>query len=126
MPDTAVSMALYSLPSLRSNVCDWAGPPFIHSRMHDLCLAPCAACSAARAASTLNHPDTDAPRTPAAVSFSASRRVRFCLLQPNMVRLPRVFDYPPNRAARPGRRLSVADEFGAVDEHPQHAAVAFL
>src|SRR5690348_4713165 len=78
-------MALYSLPSLRSNVCDWAGPPFIHSRMHDLCLAPAAACSAARAASTLNHPDTDAPRTPAAVSFSASRRVKPCLLEPNMI-----------------------------------------
>src|SRR5205807_3308128 len=77
MPGTAVGISLkgppWAVPGFRSKVSLWLGPPSIHSRMHDLCLAPVAA---ARPASTLSQPDSDAPVTPAAVSLSRSRRDR--------------------------------------------------
>src|SRR5438445_9601843 len=76
MPGTEVGIALYSLPAFKSNVCDCAGPPAIHRRMHDLCLVPWLAARAARSASSPNQPDADEPRTPAAESLSQSRRER--------------------------------------------------
>src|SRR5208283_3118100 len=74
MPETAVSICLKALPSLRSQVWDWAGPPCIHSRMQDLCLVPWLAALAALLARTSNHPEVETPSAPAAVSFSKSRR----------------------------------------------------
>src|SRR5438445_4809287 len=74
MPGTEVGIALYSLPAFKSNVCDWAGPPCIHRRMHDLCLVPWLAARAARSASSPNQPDVDPATTPAAASLSSSRR----------------------------------------------------
>src|SRR5262245_27534556 len=77
-------MALKSVPGLTSKVCDWAGPPAIQSRMHDLCLAPWLLTSAARLASTPNQPDTEVPSTPAAESRRTSRRDSEGLWEPNM------------------------------------------
>src|SRR5579864_7573524 len=61
----------WAVPGRRSKVSLWLGPPSIHKRMQDLC---CALVSAARVASTLNQPDTEVPRIPAADSLSKSRR----------------------------------------------------
>src|SRR5947207_7492271 len=77
MPETEVGIGLNSraslVPGLRSKVSLWVGPPSIHSRMHDLCLAPvCAACEA----STFIQPDSAGARTPAEDSLKKSRRDR--------------------------------------------------
>src|SRR5689334_10591190 len=74
MPETAVGISRYGPPLFRSKVCDCAGPPAIHNKMHDLCFAPSSADSLARAVSTLNHGATQPPKTPAAESRNASRR----------------------------------------------------
>src|SRR5579859_3232936 len=80
MLGTFVAIGLNSPPSLvpgfKSNVSLWLGPPSIHRRMHDLCLAPELA---ARLANTLSQPDNDTAETPAAVSFSRSRRDRLLM-----------------------------------------------
>src|SRR5579875_63438 len=77
MPGTTVEIGLNSPPSLvpgfKSKVSLWLGPPSIHKRMQDLCLA---GVSAVRLANTLSQPDSDTAETPAADSFSQSRRER--------------------------------------------------
>src|SRR4051812_45323122 len=73
MPGTEVAIGLNSpaslVPGFMSNVSFWLGPPSIHSKMHDLCLAP-AAC----AAIVPNQPDAEARVAPAAVNLRKSRR----------------------------------------------------
>src|SRR5438445_13221437 len=60
-------------PGLRSKVSIWLGPPFIHSRMHARLRSGCAAAALARFSI---QPETDEATTPAADSFSQSRRDR--------------------------------------------------
>src|SRR5947209_7248875 len=81
MPGTDVSIGrngpLLSVPGLGSKVSLWLGPPSIHRTMHRLWRVCCGAgACAARAARTFSQPDMPAPRTPAAESFSKSRRER--------------------------------------------------
>src|SRR5262249_40257742 len=86
MPGTEVAISLnlppLACPGLRSNRSIVDGPPDIHNRMHER--LRCGMGAAARAKSA-NHPDADAPRAPAAESFSQLRRVRkevtSCLLK---------------------------------------------
>src|SRR5205085_11250533 len=75
MPSTAVAISLYgpplAWPGLRSQRSIVAGPPFIQRRMQERRRCGLAAASAANAGS---QPDIDPPSTPAAESFSQSRR----------------------------------------------------
>src|SRR5437016_4237997 len=75
MPGTEVAIGLNSpaslVPGFMSNVSFWLGPPAIHSKMHDLCLTPSLATSAAN---TSSQPDIDVRAAPAAVNLSKSRR----------------------------------------------------
>src|SRR6266542_3886948 len=77
MPGTEVAIGWNSpasgVPGFMSNVSFWLGPPAIHSKMHDLCLAPD---PAACAAITSSQPDTDARAAPAADNLSKPRRDR--------------------------------------------------
>src|SRR5947209_6179402 len=76
-PGTLVLMARYGppcgVPGLRSKVSLWLGPPSIHSTMHFLA---CWLFWAARLARIGSQPDSEAPPTPRADSFTKSRRDR--------------------------------------------------
>src|SRR5262249_16655072 len=61
------------VPGLRSKVSIWLGPPSIHKRMHERLRLGARAASAASAG---GQPDRPGPSTPAADSFSHSRRVK--------------------------------------------------
>src|SRR3954447_14605771 len=75
MPGTEVAIGLNSpaslVPGFMSNVSFWLGPPAIHSKMHDLCLTPDPAASAAMRCS---QPDMDVRAAPAAENRRKSRR----------------------------------------------------
>src|SRR5262245_2134071 len=75
MPGALVSISLkgppLAWPGLRSNVSVCEGPPFIHNRMQERRRCGLVAVSAASAGS---QPDSEAPRTPAVLRRSQSRR----------------------------------------------------
>ncbi len=86
-PSAAVLIGLNSpaplLSGLRSQVSLWLGPPSIHSRMHDFALpVPPLGAAFARSGS---QPESVGANTPAAASFSTSRRVFSCSFRENMV-----------------------------------------
>src|SRR5262249_8986053 len=89
-PSAAVLIGLNSpaplLSGLRSQVSLWLGPPSIQRRVHDLALpVPPAGAGLGRSRS---HPDGGGGETPAAASFSTSRRDFSSSFSENMVRVP--------------------------------------
>src|SRR6516225_625637 len=134
MPGTAVGICLrgppLTWPGFRSKVSICDGPPFIHSRIHALRRFGCAAASWARAPSQL---DTEKPATPAALSFSQSRRegtgVRAMCGIPWVVRAAQAAQrservsaaYSAALPARLGLSM-IQEELRAVQQHPEDVA----
>src|SRR6516225_3577799 len=110
-----------AVPGRRSNVSLWLGPPSIHRRMQDLCLA---LVSAARLASTLNQPDTEVPKIPAADSLNRSRRESCGVIfrSPFILSLRSAFGSLLRTLNVD--RLMVQSKFAGVQEGPEHVAEA--
>src|SRR5437763_8418400 len=93
----------------------WLAPPVMNSRMQLLCLGRPADCSAARAARVLSQPEAGAPRAPAAVRRSQSRRETRSI---NIIRFLRL----ATRLRRVANQSVVEQELRAVEQRPEHVA----